>query len=392
MTFTFSLPTEWSLTITSSQRKIAWQYSQSLSYHRQEAYSDALCFDVFFSWFQAEYDPEAKAWLSPRERQGLWGMVTGSIVISQGKRLLLLPNETSDTDILEVPQEWVDIPTWSADYILAIQMDPAGERLAVWSYTTQAEVKAQGIYDDADRTYALESSNLQRDLNTLSSILQYCPNAVTQTAPIPLRCLDESLAINLIQRVGNPECAFPRQAVPFQQWGALLDQVIWRQLLSKQRLCKPSVSLVTRLSTWFQPMLDESWKSLDMLLGENLGGLVTNLRSEELSSNSLVRRGKQIELVSERDTLTVILLIQINSEVEDRMGVLIQLHPNQGECYIPAEMEFCLCAPAGNVLQSIQAQSQDNYIQFNRFRCPVGTRFHVEIRLEDAVMFESFFV
>ena len=35
---------------------------------------------------------------------------------------MLIPSEAIDDSELEVPQEWVDIPSWAADYYLAVQI------------------------------------------------------------------------------------------------------------------------------------------------------------------------------------------------------------------------------------------------------------------------------
>ncbi len=391
MTFTFALPTEWSLTITAVQREAAGRYSQSLQYHRRDAYLNALCCDVFLTWFQTEYDPQAATWLPTPEQQGLWGIVSGSVVTVGRKRLLLLPVETSETETLEIPQEWIDVPTWAADYILAVQVDPEGAWLTVWGYTTHQAVKTLGDYDGCDRTYSLEASDLLRDLNAFSQILRHCPEASTLGEIAPLPILDDAQAHQLIERLGHPDLAFPRQALPFQQWGALLNEPTWRRQLAAQRSGSPSAaSAVIHLADWFQSVVGDVWQTVEALLGERAADCSTNLRRDEPSHGPMVKRAKQIELTSASNSVT--LLMQLNLESDDRLGVSIQLHPHLGATYVPEGIELSLYSPTGKILQSIQAEAQDDYIQLTRFRCPPSTRFQVQIQLGELVIVEPFVV
>ena len=390
MTFMFALPTEWSLSISATQREAAWQSSQIPRYHRRDTYLSALCLETVLPWFQGEYNPEAQAWLPMQEQQGLWGMVTGSMMLLGSKRLLLLPTETSDRESLEIPQEWIDIPSWAADYILAIQVDPEGEWLNIWGYTTQAQVKAKGDYDVSDRTYAIDAPHLELDLNVLIEILNHCPDAVTQQAMPEPPILEESQAANLIQRLRHPELAFPRQAVPFQQWAALLNSPLWRSRLAGAASQENPALVETRLSDWFQSAVSEGWQSVEMLLGKSSASLVSQFRNAEVAEGTVARRAKPVELISSNQSQTVVLLMQLNPEPGDRIGVVIQLHPSQTLPHMPAGIELCLCSPKGDILQTVQAESQDDYIQLTRFRCPAETQFQVQIQLGDQVVVEPF--
>lgn len=390
MTLMFALPTEWFLNISADQRDAAWQSSQIPNYHRRGAYLSALCLETVLPWFQSEYNPLAQAWLPTREQQGLWGWVMGSVVLLGSKRLLLLPTESSDTEALDIPQEWIDIPTWAVDYILAVQVDPEGEWLNIWGYTTQAQVKAQGDYDMSDRTYAIAAPDMEQDLNALSEILSHCPDAVTQHKIADLPCLEERQAENLIQRLSNPELTFPRQAVPFQQWAALLNSPAWRRRLVEAASPEDSIPVATRLSDWFQSAMGEGWQSVEMLLGKSSASLVSQFRNAEVLDGSLARRAKPVQLTARHQSQTVVLLMQLNPEPDDRVGVVIQLHPSPALAHMPAGIELCLCSPLGNVLQTVRAESQDDYIQLTRFRCPVETQFQVQIQLGELVVVESF--
>ena len=72
-------------------------------------------------------------------------------------------SETIEAASLQVPQEWVDIPDWAADYYLAAHVDVDEQRLVLWGYATHAQVKTQGVYEASDRTYTLSDIDLIQD-------------------------------------------------------------------------------------------------------------------------------------------------------------------------------------------------------------------------------------
>jgi len=389
--FSFSLPTEWAVEIDPTLQEAAEQRSSSQIYCRQDAYLNDICLAAFLSWFQTEYDPEARAWLSPQEQRGIGGILNGCAINLglSSQRLVLLPSQTSDTEALEIPQEWIDIPSWVADYYLAVQIDPQGEWLRVWAYTTHAEIKAMAVYDGSDRTYS--TTTLHRDLNALWGNLQHCPEATTQGPVTCLESIPAGQAENLISRLGNPELAFPRQAIPFQQWGALLDQPSWRRAIAQQRSGTSTQSSALRLGRWLQAQTDsvmqsEGWQSLENLMGANTSRWATSFRND--ADPATVKLAKPLTFSSHGSETSVTLLIQLSSELDERISVLIQLHPAEGESSMPLGIELCLSSPTGNILQSVQAESQDAYIQLNRFRCPAETQFHVQVKFGDAVIVE----
>ncbi len=395
MTFSFTLPTEWVIEIDPAQHQAAQQRSSSLAYHLQDAYLNDICLVTFLSWFQTEYDPDARAWLSPQEQHGFGGILNGSAIILglKTQRLVLLPTQTSDTEALEIPQEWIDIPSWAADYYLAVQVDPNGEWLRVWSYTTHAEIKATAVYDESDRTYITET--FHRDLNAFWGRLKHCPDTKTQSTIPPLASIATNQAENLISRLGNPKLAFPRQAIPFHQWGALLDQPNWRHALAQQRSgTAAKTSSANRLGHWLQSNIhsvtqSDGWQSLESLLGSNSSRWATSFR-KELPDSTTVKRVKQLTFSANHGELKLTLLIQLEAEPDDRIGIVIQLHPSQGEAYIPPGIELCLCSPTGKALQIVQAESQDAYIQLTKFRCPTETQFQVQVKSGETVIVEPF--
>jgi Protein of unknown function (DUF1822) len=379
---TFSDPTEAWLEISPVLRETAWQQSQSHNSNRRwNAYLNYLCLHTVFPWVQAEA-PESVIWQSQENLSSIWDVVPGSVIVIANKRLVLLPTETIDDGELEVPQEWIDIPEWAADYYLAMQMQldeqANAQWVRIWGYATHQDLKISGCYDADDRTYSLEASGLIRDLSALWTTLQVCPDAQTQAAVAPLANLSVAQAKNLIQRLSN--AVLPRLTIPFAIWGALLAHDEWRQQLYQQQ-----PSRLTNLSQWFQRSVATGWQTVEALLGNDLQ-FANNLRSA--AEAATLTQGKRIALATEPPQM-LLLLLSLTSEPDTRVAITVQLYPEPSQP-MPADLTLALLAETGETLQSVQSRPQDDYIQLRRFRCPVGTQFSLLIQLAEFSVTEDF--
>ncbi|WP_017654189.1 DUF1822 family protein [Fortiea contorta] len=241
-TFTLNNPTHLWLEISETAQTRIWQQSQAFSSdnRRWVAYLNRLSLDTFLPWLQAEHVIDATPFPNLASLPSVWEVVNGVGISLGNKRLVLIPSEAADLGELRVPQEWVDIPSWVADYYLAVQVNLEEGCIRVWGYTTHALLKSMGSYDQSDRAYCLDGEDLISHLNILWMASQICPEEATQageTPPLPQLQLTE--AQNLLQRLGNPKVILARFAVPFPTWGALLEHGGWRQRLYEQRQGQP---------------------------------------------------------------------------------------------------------------------------------------------------------
>lgn len=236
-TLTLTNSTDLWLEIPETEQTKAWEQSQafSSSNRRWIAYLNRLSLNTFLPWLRDEYAPDATAFPKAAANPSIWEVVNGTGISFGTSRMVLIPTEAVDLDELRVPQEWVDIPSWSADYYVAVQVNLEEGCIRVAGYTTQAQLKNMGTYDAGDRAYCLDAENLISNLNILWMARQICPEEVTRTETAPLPTLSVTQAENLLQRLGNPALILPRMAVPFQTWGALLEHGGWRQRLYEQR-------------------------------------------------------------------------------------------------------------------------------------------------------------
>ncbi|HEY9862110.1 MAG TPA: DUF1822 family protein [Candidatus Obscuribacterales bacterium] len=395
--FAFAKPTEWWLEVSSSVEVESWQRSQqhSTSASRWSAYLNQVCLQVLLAWIRAEYDPKVTAWLDSPAHPTIWEVVNGSATTIGSTRLVLIPAETIDDAEMEVPQEWVDIPSWVADYYLAVQVrldaQSSDRWVRVWGYTTHQALKREGHYDPNDRTYCIEARQLTQDLSALWVTLQFCSEP-TRAAIAPLSELNPTQAENLIQRLGNSAIAFPRLMVPFTLWGALLEHPNWRQQLCQQRSQhqEASDSRQISLSQWLQGQLSTGWQTLETLLRATPEAVAVSLRSRP--NPDLVETVRVIELESATPPQSVLLLMALKAEVDGRIGILVQLHPVAGQTYVPADLTLLLLSNTGEPLQSVQADDQDNYIQLKRFKCAPETQFSLQVVLDLCSVTEDFVV
>lgn len=389
----FAEPTEWWLEIPPSVRE-SGQLSQLYTTHSsRRAYINYTCLSVLLPWLQAEYALEATVWPSFTDLAALWEVVNGTAIMLGKRRLVLVPTETIDDSNLEIPQEWVDIPSWVADYYLAVQFQLDEPWMRVWGYTTHQELKTMGSYDPSDRTYCMDAQNLTRDLHAFRLICQFCLEEQTQAEVVSLPELPVAQAENLIQQLGSSSVIFPRLAVPFILWGALLERQEWRQRLCQQRqtnqrhdvvIVKPPV----HLTQWLQNSFEAGWQPLKALFIEP-ENLALSFRAASDANRFEVTRCKLIDLELHQ---AVVLLVGLEAEADERVRIGVQLYPTRGNPYVPAQLSLSLLSQTGEILQSVQAQSRDDYMQLRRFRCPLGTRFSLQIALDAGVVTEEFVV
>ncbi|NJM56456.1 MAG: DUF1822 family protein [Synechococcales cyanobacterium RU_4_20] len=341
--------------------------------------------------------------------------VTGNDRTTDEIRLVVIPGDEIDAEALVVPQEWVDVPDWRGHYYLAVQLcgeaeaaevgdeecEPYG--LRVWGYASHRQLKERGDYDPQTRNYVLSRPDLQEDLTALSVTLRHCDTQGTQAVVEPLAVVSAVQRENLLERLGDPALAFPRLAVPFALWGALIQDEDWRKRLY-QRRCQGWVgqvdAQVTRLSQWLEGQFEQGWRSLTDLLGPGTAfapqlrsGMVDSreIGQSDLTSGFPLKRAKSIilggisgEMTDESadDVSRVILLVSVvptSIQSDSVLQVQVQLHPLCGQ-QLPPRVRLVLHDPEQVMdLQAIESGAADTYLQLTPLTGRVGETFQVRI-------------
>jgi len=335
---------------------------------------------MLLHWLQEKFAGTAIAISSPALVPGQWEMVPGfSIDLRRGDqsdlRLVCLPDESMDHSDFRVPQEWVDVPRWRGDYYLAIEVDPDDQEIEVWGYATQAQLKAQGEFDDCDRTYTLSPPDFFIDLSGLWVMLQMGTEPTRSSVPAlaPLAPADRA---TLIPQLSQPTCVWPRLGCPIATWNALLEQPDAFARLCQQRQAVPDAQTapsprvtptVTRLTQWFENVFESGWQALEEALGPDLQ---TALGLRNASTPTQPRRVKSLDLGAEQP-LWLLMLLEKDG---DRFSIRIRLSSPTPDDTLPTAVELMLKSADGEVVQSVSARPQDTFIQLKRFRCPPGIR------------------
>ncbi|MEM8779214.1 MAG: DUF1822 family protein [Cyanobacteria bacterium P01_G01_bin.49] len=383
MTFLFAQPNQLWLELSDTNLSQAWEQSNICSSPatRWRSYLNQLSLNCFVAYAQEELSNSLQIW--PEDPlNNLWELVEGSTIIIGNKRIILLATETIDEDEFRVPQEWVDIPEWVADYYLAVQVNLDEQWVRIWGYTTHQKLKDLGQYDSGDRTYSVEGNALFQDFNAFWTSQQLGLEEVTQSAVLPLSPLSSAQSINLIERLGNPELREPRLAVPFSLWSSLIANPSWRQQLCQRRQGNLQSSPLVNLSRWLDNLFETPWQTPETL------NLAFSSRRTTSERDTSIQRGNLITLGTEE----VILLMGLTPEDDGRIGVSVQLFPSANRRYLPEMIELTLLSEAGDILQSIQSRSQDNAIRIPRFKCPREFHFRLQVRLNEHSMTQDFIV
>ena len=141
----------------------------------------------------------------------------------------------------------------------------------------------------------------------------------------------------------------------------------------------------TKLSQWLQGVFDEAWQTIDRLSGSEF-----NLALSARNLEEGAKRGKLIDLGMQLGNQTFALLVNVTQEAEEKLGILIQLHPTGKERYLPPHLKLTLLSKAGKTLQEVTSRSEDNYIQLKHFKGEPGKRFSIEVSFGDVTVREDF--
>lgn len=374
------------MTLLSSASHLFFESDLVLPNTNWQVHINQFCLYGIASWLEDEFgiaprQIEAVA----RSHAAIWSLVGGSALpIDATSRLVLIPSAAIDLSELRVPQEWVDIPDWVGDYYVGVQVNPNSGQLRVWGYTTQAELKQQGYYDAADRSYCLHGEAVT-DLAILSTARAL---GVLKPARLSLPALPSVPAAqveSLVQRLSHPDCRIPRLAVPFALWAALIADAEVRSRLVRQGPQNLSQWLSGLTQAESTTWLTAGWQSVESLLSSAPAGLAW--RASDPANT--VRNGKRLMLVTGTETSVVVLVVAVESEADERVSIRVQLRPD-ANASLPDNIELSLIAPTGEVTQTVSRQPTDDYIQLKRFRLPPGYRFTIQVRSGIATVQELF--
>ncbi len=171
--------------------------------------------------------------------------------------------------------------------------------------------------------------------------------------------------------------------LPISQLHSLED---FLEYLHQIRQLQPATMRVN-LSQWFDHVFTDSWQSVEALLTtpENLA---FSFRSASRLGEAGVKRAKLIDLGLQLANQSVALLVAIAPDVDDKVTILVQLHPTNAD-YLPPDIKLILLSD-GSTLQLVESRTEDNYIQLKRFRVNPNECFDIQVAFGNVKVTESF--
>jgi hypothetical protein len=184
--------------------------------------------------------------------------------------------------------------------------------------------------------------------------------------------------------------------------------------------CLGRVSSVVSLRQWFDRKFESGWQTLENILAEvdnllpdraenfaynfrnhsDLNSLnrveraksifLTKPSQENSSKNDWYREAKLVETGVEIKKYSLILLIAITPQDENKTGINIQLHAAPKEKYLPENIHLELLSSTEEIIKYVISHSYDNWIQLPYIKCDRDEMFGIRITLDGVRVSETF--
>ena len=306
--------------------------------YQWQSYLNALALQSFEGWLKERVQNQTVS----RDKNII---ADGSYLKVGEFKFLVIATEHLLDEVVNVPQDGIDNPEEAANFYVLVEVLEEQEEVVLRGFMRYDQLVN---YRSKVNLQLLEDSYYQLPLSEFDAepnhLLYYC------------RFLEPT-------------------AIPLE---------ISAETKTEEMLVEHLKKTTTKLSQWLQGVFDEGWQAIDSLINPE-ANLALRIRSVEEG----VKKCKLIDLGVQLGNQTVALLVNI-TEAEEKLGILIQLHPTGGKRYLPHNLKLTLLSKPGKILQQVQARSQDNYIQLKPFKGEVGKLFSIEVSLLDISAREDF--
>ena len=357
------------LDFTPQERDIIWQQSRqdsSQDRSRYNAYLNRLCLNAVTAWLEEEKDEldleSAQVWQS-ESLASIWEVVNGTAVTIGDNKIVLIPSDADNNEELIIPQEWVDIPEWVADYYVGVQVDPEECWVKIWGYASHKQIKDKGEYFNLNQVYSVLKSQLVEDIYIMLAGMEF--NPVTQVEVASLPVLSAAEVEGLMTRLGQSTPYSPRLDAPFGQWGALLSNEQWRSQLYQQRNSQTVTTNKTvqalnnsliRLGEWLKGVTEESveevkaaWLTLEQLVQAE-PQLALGHRSMKSIDEQKVERWQVIEIDTDEGLRKIALLFTVTPDVNDTASLKVEASSADENVYLPLHLKLSAIDTASDTI------------------------------------------
>ena len=349
----------------------------------RQAALNRLLLDLWVPWLAEELEADVRLWPRTETADSIWSVVNGTALDSDIFRLVGIATESIETQF-RIPQEWIDIPEWIADYYLLFQVDLEGSIVRLRGFSTHQRLKERGQYDPFDRTYVLPGEELLEDINALFLTRDFGLDFATRSEIAALPQIETTQANSLLAQLGNSEIDFPRLERPFQVWGACLANDRWRESLYERRqaIATRSFRQLTNLADWFADIpevLANGWRT------SSAGAASTNFAFRAPGSVGEAIAKKKVIRVAEYE---FILAVNLEPQEDGRTFIRASVKPFEEHAHLPEGLTFDLLDRSGAIVQAGNPTSERDYLSEQNacigfavvfcFRVTVGDALHEE--------------
>ena len=307
-----------------------------------QAYLNALATLSFQIWLEEK--------LSSKARQMTVEGTEAAYLSIKDFKLCLLAQEHVLDELVQLPRKVIEQPEWVAHGYVVLEVLEEQEEVAIRGFLRYDELmsRLEQRSPASDGEYLLSLSSFDEEINHLVAYLQYShPDAI----PLPVLSTQPST---------------PATAV-------------------SSPVRTKADSLRTRLGQWLDGTLVEGWQTLDRLINPE-----ANLAWSTRQKNESVSGGKLLNLGMQLGQRSVVLLITVVPENEEKIGINIQILPTGDDTVLPHDLAARLISSTDKVLQSVTSREQDNYIQMKPFKGKPGIQFGIEVELDGVKVSEAF--
>lgn len=145
------------------------------------------------------------------------------------------------------------------------------------------------------------------------------------------------------------------------------------------------------LNQWFGNLFENNWMPLEETFS-SINQKKFALRSVSSFRKASVVRAKIIDWALKLGNQPVVLLIAIALFSEQKIEILVQLHPMSEKTYLPSNLKLILQVESGEIIQEVVSRSNDNFIQLKRFRGDSGEGFNIQVSDGDMTIKETFII
>ena len=147
------------------------------------------------------------------------------------------------------------------------------------------------------------------------------------------------------------------------------------------------------MSNWLQGIYEDSWQAVETFFnsGMSSSSLAFNLRNSTSSITNGTKRVKVIDFGSQVESQELMLFIALMPGADRNVGIRVQLHPIDKE-YLPSNVKLVLLSELGEIIQEVQGNVEDNYVQLKLFEGEVGEYFNIQVILNSYEAIEKFVI